>query len=69
MENENKQDILDALTFCLRKTRSQHDLKELIYDSEKETVTIVYSDGGTTVNVALDSGIAMIRDVLRSMGG
>ena len=64
---ENKQDILDALVECLRLTRDQYDLEQLIYDPDQETVTIAWANGGTTVNVAMDSGIAMIRDVLRAM--
>lgn len=64
---ENKQDILDALVECLRLTRDQHDLEQLIYDEDQEIVTIAWESGGTTVNVACDSGIAMIRDVLNAM--
>jgi hypothetical protein len=30
-------------------------------------VTLAYEGGGTSVNVALDSGIAMIRDILRAI--
>lgn len=64
---ENKQDILDALVECLKLTRDQHDLEQLIYDEELELVTIAWENGGTTVNVAMDSGIAMIRDVLNAL--
>lgn len=64
---ENKQDILDALVECLKLTRDQHDLEQLIYDDERELVTIAWENGGATVNVAMDSGIAMIRDVLNAL--
>lgn len=64
---ENKQEICDLLCEALRATRDQHDLKELIYDEEHELVTVIYEGGGTTVNVAFDSGIAMIRDIMRAI--
>ena len=64
---ENKQDILDALVECLKLTRDQHDLEQMIYDPEHETVTVAWAEGGTTVNVAMDSGVAMIRDVLNAI--
>lgn len=66
-DNENKQDILDALCECLQLTRDQHDLESLTYHEDSEMVTIAWSEGGTSVNVAMDSGIAMIRDVLRAL--
>ena len=65
--NENKQEILDALCECLKLTRDQYDLEELIYDEDTEQVVITWANGGTSVNVACDSGVAMIRDVLRAM--
>ena len=64
---ENKQDILDALVECLKLTRDQQDLEQLIYTEDNETVTVAWANGGTSVNVACDSGIAMIRDVLRAL--
>ena len=64
---ENKQDILDALVECLKLTRDQQDLEQLIYNEDNETVTVAWANGGTSVNVACDSGIAMIRDVLRAL--
>lgn len=65
--NENKQEILDALCECLKLTRDQYDLEELIYDEDTEQVTITWANGGTSVNVACDSGVAMIRDVLKAI--
>lgn len=64
---ENKQEILNALLTALKLTRSQHDLEELLYHPDKETVDIIYKKGAVSVNVAMDSGIAMIRDVLKVM--
>lgn len=63
---ENKQEILDRLCFALQATRDQDDLKKLIYDEDHEEVIICWDEGGTSVNVAMDSGIAMIRDVLKA---
>lgn len=64
---EDKQEILDKLTIALQATRDQRDLKALIYDPIKETVRIFWKGGTGTVNVKMDSGIAMINDVLRYM--
>lgn len=63
---EGKQAILNALCECLRMTRDQYDLETLFYGDD-ETITVVWANGRTTVNVACDSGIAMIRDVLRAL--
>lgn len=63
---ENKQEILDRLCFAIQATRDQQDLKKLIYDEDHEEVIICWDEGGTSVNVAMDSGIAMIRDVLKA---
>ena len=62
---EDKQEILDKLTIALKATRAQHDLVDMVFDPIKETVRIVWRGGTGTVNVKMDSGIAMIRDVLR----
>lgn len=63
---ENKQEILDKLLLALQATRLFRDLASLEYDSQTEMVTAIY-DGGAAlrVNVAGDSGFAMIKDVLR----
>ena len=64
---EGKQAILNALCDCLRMTRDQYDLENLFYGDD-DTVTIDWENsGGIKVNVAMDSGIAMIRDVLRAL--
>lgn len=67
---ENKQQILDLLVPALQATRDQHDLVSLTYEdlgNDRQEVVIEYEDGSRRVNVSLDSGIAMIRDVLRAM--
>ena len=63
---ENKQEILDKLLATLQATRIFRDLASLEYEPEQEMVTAVYEGGATLrVNVAGDSGFAMIKDVLR----
>lgn len=64
---EDKQKILNLLVPALQATRDQADLTALEYDAERELVTARYTGGTKTVNVAMDSGIAMIRDVLKAM--
>jgi hypothetical protein len=64
---EDKQKILDLLLPAVKATRDQHDLQALNYDAEKEIVAVVYENGVLNVNVACDSGIAMILDVLRAI--
>lgn len=64
-EMENKQKILDTLLIPLRETRALSDLYKLEYDSDREVVIATFEKGYTKeANVAMDSGIAMIRDVL-----
>lgn len=64
---EDKQKILDLLLPALRETRDQHDLVNLQFDPQTETVKVTYENGSFDVNVRYDSGIAMIRDVLRAI--
>ena len=66
---ENKQQILDALLQTLRLTRSLYDLEELTYEPLSETVFAKYKSGyGRRINVAMDSGTAMIKDVMSVLG-
>ena len=65
---ENKQLICDKLCEVLKLTRSHADLIRLDYDAEKEEVHAVYDGAIKTANVACDSGIAMISDVLQRIG-
>lgn len=64
---ENKQSICNALCEALQLTRGYFDLDELIYDEETETVDAVYLGRKITINVAMDSGAAMIRDIMRGL--
>lgn len=64
---EDKQKILDALLPALRLTRGASDLINLIYvkvSDDQEYALAVFQNGAERkINVTLDSGIAMIRDV------
>lgn len=63
---EDKQLICDKLLAALQVTRHLYDLIELQYNPEKEIVVAGFENGYTkTINVALDSGTAMIRDIMK----
>ena len=61
---EDKQLICDLLALALKRTREYSDLISLVYDEEEETVRIFFTKGSKKANVALDSGSAMIRDII-----
>lgn len=61
---ENKQKILDLLLPAVQATDNLHDLISLDYDAEKEMVIACFTGGKKLVNVAMDSGTSMIRDVI-----
>lgn len=66
---ENKQRILDLLLKTLQATANAADTVALTYDPKKESVTVKFAGGGSRiVNVAMDSGTAMIRDVMANLG-
>lgn len=65
---ENKQMICRMLATLLSSTRQYHDLHAIVYDAETETAEVRFTNGGSRkVNVAADSGAAMIRDILRAI--
>lgn len=65
---EDKQAICDALTKALRLTRQFEDLACLEYDDKLETVLASFENGGTRrIGVGLDSGYAMIKDIVLSL--
>ena len=54
----------------LKLTRQLYDLIDLDYTEEKELVVAHFEGGGKKeINVAMDSGIAMIGDIIRAIGG
>lgn len=66
---EDKQAICDALTDALQLTRQCAELSRLDYENHGqnfETVTAVFKSGQTlTMNVSMDSGMTMIKDILK----
>ena len=65
---ENKQRICDLLWFTLQETRYFNDLAGLEYNSKTELVKATFANGCIKyANVACDSGIAMIRDIIKQI--
>ena len=65
---ENKQRFLDLLLPALQETRNLHDLVELEYRADCELVYAKFASGNyKIVNVAMDSGTAMICDVVHQI--
>ena len=68
---ENKQLICNLLTVALQATSGAWDLVSLDYipavpGKSGETVTVLFRNGYTKqVNVNLDSGTAMIKDIMK----
>ena len=66
---ENKQKICNLLAITLQATYSASDLLKLEYDEKSEIVTAIFASGGKRrINVCMDSGTAMIRDVVNHLG-
>lgn len=67
--SENKHEIIALLLKTLQATRNAEDLVSLEYDEESEVVTALFRSGGKRrISVAMDSGTAMIRDIMRDLG-
>lgn len=66
---ENKQHILDLLLPTLQATRDLGDLKNLRYEKGfgGEYVIAEFESGTKSCNVTMDSGVAMVRDVLKAL--
>ena len=65
---ENRQKICDLLLLTLKATRSGGSIKRLVYDDYTESVIVTYSNGSEKrVNIACDSGVALIRDVMKAI--
>lgn len=70
--NEDKQKICDLLLPALQATRNLHDLAALRYVKDevrkREHVIAVFANGHIkTVNVHMDSGTAMIHDIIENI--
>lgn len=67
--SENKQHICDLLLDTLQATNNAGDIVSIIYDDITEKVWVKFDGGGIrTINVAMDSGTAMIRDIMSNLG-
>ena len=65
---EDKQKILDLLLPALQATRNLSDLVELEYREDRELVYAKFASGNQKIaNVAMDSGTALIRDVIEQI--
>ena len=67
---EDKQKICDLLCKTLQATRDHYDLVALRYiriSEDREEVEIEWEGVTQKVNVSLDSGVAMIRDIMKVM--
>lgn len=70
---ENKQAICDALLTTLQLTRRYEDIQSIDYDAATETVTVTYKgisrrrNSHRYISVECDSGIAMIKDILKNI--
>ena len=68
---ENKQEICSKLLDTLQNTRNLYDLVSLEYkriSEYEERVTAVFANGHQkVVNVSMDSGTAMIRDIIKQI--
>ena len=68
MGSNHKQEVLDKLLPALQETRNLHDLVELEYRADRELVYAKFASGiYKIVNVAMDSGTAMICDVVHQI--
>ena len=64
---EDKQAICNALLPALKLTGEGADIVSLEYSQERGTVTIMYSDGITPINIATERGIMMILDIVLAL--
>lgn len=68
-KRENKQKICRMLAAVIQQTRGGDDLKSLEYDEKTEIVTAYFAGGGKRrINVACDSGFAMMKDIINHFG-
>ena len=66
-ERKNRmQYILNLLLLAIRETRAGEDVTGLRYDADRELVYVDFESGknGRVINVAMDSGWTMIKDVV-----
>jgi hypothetical protein len=65
---ENKQKICDLLCDALRLTDAYGDIEMIEYSKSNENVAVIFKGGYTrNINVAMDSGMNMIRDIVHCL--
>lgn len=68
---EDKQEICDLLLETLKATRGGQDIVNLIYGritQSEENVMVLFANGThINVNVSMDSGLALVRDVMKKI--
>ena len=67
---EDKQKILDLLLPALQETGALDDLMSLVYvktEQDEERVIAIFPAGDKIVNITMDSGVAMIQDVIKGI--
>ena len=63
---ENKEEIVMRLKLLLKATREGRGIEELALSGDQNEVTVKFRSGSERkVNVECDSGIALIRDVMK----
>lgn len=63
----DKKVIVQKLKELLQITRAGSSIKDLVLDGQEKCVTIVYECGSKQVDVTGDSGIALIKDVMKKV--
>jgi len=66
-DSEDKETICRLLCEVLQKTRGCSDLLSLNLEHEDEIVTATFKSGSQKINIACDSGMAMIRDIVNHL--
>lgn len=65
---EDLQKVCDLLTETLKATRNLNELEKLEYQKNSEIVIAKFTNGNIKkVNVMLDSGTAMITDIIKQI--
>lgn len=65
---ENKEDIVKRLKLLLIVTRAGSNIADLILNDNQDQVAIKFKNGGVRiVDIAGDSGIAIIKDVVNRL--
>ena len=69
---KNKQEILNALCHVLKLTSNAADVESISYektDGGMEYANVLFEGGGKRkINISMDSGTAMIHDVMQNLG-